>query len=56
MVSYFEKPQQHSLSKIQVQKEPVKAVSNLLEDSVDVSWNDLRGLYWTLFLEEKQNE
>lgn len=56
MVSYLEKPQQHSLSKIRVKKEPVKEVPNLLDDSPDVSWNDLRGLHWTLFLEEKQNE
>jgi len=55
MVSYLENSQQHSLSKIQVKKEPVKEVPNLLDDS-EVSWSDLRGLYWTLFLEEKQNE
>ena len=56
MVSYFENPQQHSLLKTQVQKEPVKEVSNLLDDSQDVSWDDLRGLYWTLFLENKNHE
>ena len=56
MVSYFEKPQQHSLLETQVKKEPVKEVSNLLDDPPEVSWNDLRGLYWTLFLEEKQDE
>lgn len=51
MVSYNTKPQQHSLSTIQVTKEPVKEVSNLLTDS-SVSWDDLRGLSWTLFEEE----
>ena len=56
MVSYSEKPQQHSLLETQVQKEPVKEVPNLLDDSPDVSWNDLRGLYWTLFLEDKKDE
>ena len=50
MVSYNTKPQQHSLSTIQVTKEPVKEVSNLLTDS-SISWNDLRGLSWTLFEE-----
>ncbi|NIM25270.1 MAG: hypothetical protein GTN35_02040 [Nitrososphaeria archaeon] len=56
MVSYSDKPQQHSLSKIQVLKEPVKEVPNLLDESSEVSWNDLRGLHWTLFLEEKYGE
>ncbi len=56
MVSYTKTPQQHSLSTNQVTKEPVKEVSNLLDDSPDVSWNDLRGLYWTLFLEKKHGE
>jgi len=52
MVSYKTKPQQHSLSTIQVAKEPVKEVSNLLPNSTSISWNDLRGLSWTLFEEE----
>ena len=56
MVSYSGKPQQHSLSKTQVLKEPVKEVPNLLDESPEVSWNDLRGLHWTLFLEEKYGE
>lgn len=56
MVSYSKKPQQHSLSQIQVLKEPVKEVPNLLDESPEVSWNDLRGLYWTLFLEEQYIE
>jgi hypothetical protein len=51
MVSYIKKPQQHSLSTNQVTKEPEKEVSNLLSKS-SLSWNDLRGLSWTLF-EEK---
>ena len=55
MVSY-KTQQQHSLSNIQVQKEPVKAVSNLLPTQSDVSWNDLRGLYWTVFEEGKYND
>jgi hypothetical protein len=50
MVSYTPKTQQHSLSKIRAQKEPVKEVSNLLSES-SISWNDLRGLSWTLFEE-----
>ena len=50
MVSYTTKPQQHSLLTIQVPKEPVKVVSNLLKDS-ETSWDDLRGLFWTLFEE-----
>ena len=56
MVSYSKQSQQHSLEEIQVLKEPVKEVPNLLDDSKDVSWNDLRGLHWTLFLEEKYGE
>ena len=52
MVSYSVNPQEHSLSTIQVKKEPVKEVSNLLTKSSNISWNDLRGLTWTLF-EEK---
>lgn len=52
MVSYSKKPQQHSLLTIQVTKEPVKEVSNLLSES-SPSWNDLRGLTWTLFEEVK---
>jgi hypothetical protein len=52
MVSYTTQ-QQHSLSNIQVKKEPVKAVQNLLPNQSDVSWNDLRGLHWTLFEEGK---
>jgi len=54
MVSYSTNPQQHSLSTIQVAKEPVKEVSNLLLKTQKVSWNDLRGLTWTLFEEEIQ--
>ena len=50
MVSYITELQQHSLSTIQVTKEPVKAVSNLLKDS-SISWDDLRGLSWMLFEE-----
>ena len=52
MVSYSRKQQQHSLSTIQVSKEPVKEVSNLLEKPSEISWGDLRGLSWTLFEEE----
>jgi hypothetical protein len=52
MESYQTRPQQHSLSTIQVKKEPVKEVSNLLPNSSSISWNDLRGLSWTLFEEE----
>ena len=54
MVSYTKKSQQHSLSTIQVTKEPVKEVSNLLSES-NPAWNDLRGLTWTLF-EEAEND
>ena len=54
MVSYSIKSQQHSLSTIQVTKEPVKEVSNLLTNSKNPSWNDLQGLSWTLFEEWKQ--
>jgi hypothetical protein len=43
--------QEHSLSTNQAQKEPVKEVSNLLPNSKNISWNDLRGLTWTLFEE-----
>ena len=50
MVSYTTETQQHSLSNNQVTKEPVKEVVNLLPDA-NVSWNDLRGLSWTLFEE-----
>jgi hypothetical protein len=52
MESYLITPQQHSLSTIQVKKEPVKEVSKPLHNSSSISWNDLRGLSWTLF-EEK---
>jgi len=52
MESYLMKPQEHSLSTNQVKKEPVKEVSNLLPNSPSISWNDLRGLSWTLFEEE----
>jgi len=52
MVSYKTTQQQHSLSTIQVQKEPVKEVSNLLPNLPSISWNDLQGLSWTLFEEE----
>ena len=52
MESYQTKSQQHSLSTIQVQKEPVKEVSNLLPNSTSISWNDLRGLSWALIEEE----
>jgi hypothetical protein len=51
MESYLITPQQHSLSTNQAQKEPVKEVSNLLPRSKNTSWNDLRGLTWTLFEE-----
>jgi len=40
--------QEHSLSTNQVKKEPVKVVSNLLPNSPNISWRDLRGLTWTL--------
>ena len=53
MESYLIAPQQHSLSTIQVQKEPVKEVSNLLPKTSSISWNDLRGLSWILFEDEK---
>jgi hypothetical protein len=55
MVSYTTQ-QQHSLSTIQAKKEPVKAVPNLLPNQSDVSWNDHRGLHWTLFEEGKQHD
>ena len=48
MESYLVQTQEHSLSTNQVKKEPVKEVSNLLPKSPSVSWNDLRGLTWTL--------
>ena len=54
MVSYMAKSQQHSLSTIQVKKEPVQEVSNLLSKSV-LEWENLRGLTWTLF-EEVEND
>ncbi|MBA4452853.1 MAG: hypothetical protein H2B05_04725 [Nitrosopumilaceae archaeon] len=54
MVSYSKQPQQHSLETIQVTKEPVKEVSNLLSESSS-AWNDLRGLTWTLFEEAKND-
>ena len=54
MVSYSKNQQQHSLSTIQVTKEPVKEVSNLLSES-SPNWNDLRGLTWTLFEEVKND-
>ena len=53
MVSYPPKKQQHSLLNIQVSKEPVKEVSDLLAD-VNNSWKYLRGLSWTLFKEEEK--
>jgi hypothetical protein len=52
MLSYSITTQEHSLSTNQVKKEPVKEVSNLLSNSKNISWNDLRGLTWTLFEEE----
>ncbi len=52
MESYQTRQQQHSLLTIQVKKEPVKEVSNLLPNSSSISWTDLRGLSWTLFEEE----
>jgi len=52
MLSYSITTQEHSLSTNQVKKEPVKVVSNLLPNSSDISWRDLRGLTWTLFEEE----
>jgi hypothetical protein len=51
MESYLITPQQHSLLTNQAQKEPVKEVSNLLPNPKNLSWNDLRGLTWTLFEE-----
>jgi len=56
MVSYTITTQEHSLSTNQVKKEPVKEVSNLLPKPSSYSWNDLRGLTWTLFEEEKYDE
>ena len=38
---------QHTPSEIQVTKEPVKAVPNLLLES-KITWNDLLGLPWSL--------
>ncbi len=52
MESYLIQTQEHSLSTNQVKKEPVKVVSNLLSNSSSISWEDLRGLTWTLFEEE----
>jgi len=52
MLSYSITTQEHSLSTNQVTKEPVKEVSNLLTNSQNISWRDLRGLTWTLFEEE----
>jgi len=52
MKSYSITPQEHLLSTNQVAKEPVKEVSHLLPNSKNISWNDLRGLTWTLFEEE----
>jgi len=48
MESYLIIPQEHSLLTNQVKKEPVKVVSNLLPDSSGISWEDIRGLTWTL--------
>ncbi len=48
MESYLITPQEHSLLTTQVKKEPVKVVSNLLPDSSSISWEDIRGLTWTL--------
>ncbi len=47
MESYLITPQEHLLSTNQATKEPVKEVSNLLPDSLSISWKDLRGLTWT---------
>ena len=55
MVSYINQ-QRHSLSTIQVKKEPVKEVSNLLPTQSNLSWDDLRGLHWTLFEEGKYHD
>ncbi len=52
MESYLIQTQQQSLLTNQVKKEPEKVVSNLLSNSSSISWNDLRGLTWTLFEEE----
>ena len=48
MESYLITPQEHSLLTKQVKKEPVKVVSNLLPDSSGISWENIRGLTWTL--------
>ena len=48
MESYLITPQKHLLSTNQVAKEPVKEVSNLLPNSSSISWEDIRGLTWTL--------
>jgi len=48
MESYLITPQQHSLSTIQVEKEPVKEVSNLLPKK-QYTAADLMGLSWALF-------
>jgi len=52
MESYLITPQEHLLLTNQATKEPVKEVSNLLTNSQNISWKDLRGLTWTLFEEE----
>ncbi len=52
MESYLILTQEHSLLTNQVKKEPVKEVSNLLPNSSSITWEDLRGLTWTLFEEE----
>ena len=54
MLSYLITTQEHSLSTNRVKKEPVKEVSNLLPDSPNISWKDLRGLTWELFEEKIQ--
>ena len=56
MVSYITSQQQHSLSKTQAKKEPEKEVSNLFQTKPNVSWDDLRGLYWTVFEEAKYRD
>jgi len=48
MESYLIQSQEHLLLTNQVKKEPVKVVSNLLPNSPSISWEDLRGLTWTL--------
>jgi hypothetical protein len=54
MVSYITQ-QQHSLSTIQVEKEPVKEVLNPLPKK-QYTAADLMGLSWTLFEERTYDE